>query len=92
MLLMMGANLVGFVIGVDGMRYFLSEILGSWQGSFSSSVLHFQFGLPFTPRSRPSVSPRGQRLSIHCRSSDVRISVCHRCRSTLSTLIDICIY
>ncbi|KAG9075989.1 glycerol transporter [Ceratobasidium sp. UAMH 11750] len=31
-LLMMGANLVGFVIGVDGMRYFMSEITGSWQG------------------------------------------------------------
>ncbi|CUA70892.1 Glycerol uptake protein 1 [Saccharomyces cerevisiae S288c] [Rhizoctonia solani] len=31
-LLMMGANLVGFVIGVDGMRYFVSELIGSWQG------------------------------------------------------------
>ncbi|KAF8602869.1 MBOAT-domain-containing protein [Ceratobasidium sp. AG-I] len=31
-ILMMGANLVGFVIGVDGMRYFISEIVGSWQG------------------------------------------------------------
>lgn len=31
-LLMMGANLVGFVIGLDGMRYFVSELLGSWQG------------------------------------------------------------
>lgn len=31
---MMGANLVGFVIGVDGMRYFVSEIFGSWQGSY----------------------------------------------------------
>ncbi|CEL55893.1 Glycerol uptake protein 1 OS=Saccharomyces cerevisiae (strain ATCC 204508 / S288c) GN=GUP1 PE=1 SV=1 [Rhizoctonia solani AG-1 IB] len=31
-LLMMGANLVGFVIGLDGMRYFLSELIGSWQG------------------------------------------------------------
>lgn len=29
---MMGANLVGFVIGLDGMRYFLSELVGSWQG------------------------------------------------------------
>ncbi|ELU37317.1 glycerol transporter [Rhizoctonia solani AG-1 IA] len=31
-LLMMGANLVGFVIGLDGMRYFISELIGSWQG------------------------------------------------------------
>ncbi|CAE6420274.1 unnamed protein product [Rhizoctonia solani] len=31
-LLMMGANLVGFVIGLDGMRYFVSELIGSWQG------------------------------------------------------------
>ncbi|CAE6335175.1 unnamed protein product [Rhizoctonia solani] len=27
-LLMMGANLVGFVIGLDGMRYFISELIG----------------------------------------------------------------
>jgi hypothetical protein len=29
---MTGANLVGFVIGVDGIQHFLSEIFGSWQG------------------------------------------------------------
>ncbi|KAF8273494.1 MBOAT-domain-containing protein [Lactarius quietus] len=31
-LLMMGANLVGFVLGVDGARYFAHELVSSWAG------------------------------------------------------------
>jgi len=31
-LMMMIANLVGFVIGVDGMKYLLSELMGTWKG------------------------------------------------------------
>jgi len=31
-LLMMGANLIGFVLGVDGARYFAREIVSSWAG------------------------------------------------------------
>ena len=31
-LLMMGANLVGFVLGVDGARYFAHELISSWAG------------------------------------------------------------
>ncbi|KAI0247695.1 MBOAT-domain-containing protein [Lactifluus subvellereus] len=31
-LLMMGANLVGFVLGVDGAQYFVRELIGSWDG------------------------------------------------------------
>jgi D-alanyl-lipoteichoic acid acyltransferase DltB (MBOAT superfamily) len=31
-LLMMIANLVGFVIGVDGVRYMLQQLTASWQG------------------------------------------------------------
>ncbi|KAF8333870.1 MBOAT, membrane-bound O-acyltransferase family-domain-containing protein [Amanita rubescens] len=31
-LMMMTANLVGFVVGVDGIRFFLSELMGSIQG------------------------------------------------------------
>ncbi|KAK2460146.1 hypothetical protein APHAL10511_007825 [Amanita phalloides] len=31
-LMMMTANLVGFVVGVDGVRFFLSELLGTTQG------------------------------------------------------------
>ena len=28
----MGANLVGFVLGVDGAQYFVHELIGSWDG------------------------------------------------------------
>ncbi|PIL32352.1 transporter [Ganoderma sinense ZZ0214-1] len=31
-LMMMTANLVGFVIGVDGMKYMIEQIFGSWEG------------------------------------------------------------
>ncbi|KAI0288928.1 MBOAT, membrane-bound O-acyltransferase family-domain-containing protein [Russula brevipes] len=31
-LLMMGANLIGFVLGVDGMQYFARELVSSWDG------------------------------------------------------------
>ena len=34
-LLMMGANLVGFVLGVDGAQYFAHELIGSWAGTSS---------------------------------------------------------
>lgn len=37
-LLMMGANLVGFVLGVDGARYFAHELISSWAG------IRFLFG------------------------------------------------
>ncbi|TFK50179.1 MBOAT-domain-containing protein [Heliocybe sulcata] len=31
-LMMMSANLVGFVIGTDGMSYMLSQLVGTWEG------------------------------------------------------------
>ena len=31
-LMMMTANLVGFVIGTDGIKYMIRQILDSWQG------------------------------------------------------------
>ena len=30
--MMMTANLVGFAIGTDGMRYMVEQLLGSWEG------------------------------------------------------------
>jgi hypothetical protein len=39
-LLMMGTNLVGLVLGVDGVRYFAHELISSWTGtSFSRESL-----------------------------------------------------
>lgn len=35
----MGANLVGFVIGVDGAQYFGRELIGSWHGMSRPEVL-----------------------------------------------------
>lgn len=32
-LMMMTANLVGFVVGVDGIRFLLSELMGTIQGN-----------------------------------------------------------
>ena len=33
---MMSANLVGFVLGADGTRYFVEQIVGTLQGERSS--------------------------------------------------------
>ena len=33
-LLMMGANLVGFVVGMDGAQYLASQLVSSWNGEF----------------------------------------------------------
>ena len=38
-LLIVGANLVGFILGVDGARYFAQELVRSWAGTFSESPL-----------------------------------------------------
>lgn len=32
--MMMTANLVGFAIGVDGVKYMWEQILGSWKGKY----------------------------------------------------------
>lgn len=34
-LMMMVANLVGFVVGTDGIKYMVHEVLDSWQGASS---------------------------------------------------------
>ncbi|KAH9978634.1 hypothetical protein BGW80DRAFT_1455404 [Lactifluus volemus] len=37
-LLLMGANLVGFVLGVDGAQYFVHEMTGCWDGNPRNSI------------------------------------------------------
>jgi len=34
--MMMGANLVGFVIGTEGTKFFISEVFGTVQGQSNS--------------------------------------------------------
>lgn len=36
MFMMVAANLVGFVIGPEGVRYFFGQLLGTSEGTFSS--------------------------------------------------------
>lgn len=33
-LMMMGANLVGFVVGVDGVKYLVAQVVDTWEGMF----------------------------------------------------------
>ena len=40
-LMMMTANLVGFVIGTDGIKYMIDQIMGSWQGASTVGPMHF---------------------------------------------------
>ena len=44
-LMMMAANLVGFVIGTDGMQYMLRQIADSWDGACSLLELLSKDGL-----------------------------------------------
>ena len=37
---MMSANLVGFAIGIEGMRYMVQQLFGSWQGGSNFEELH----------------------------------------------------
>ena len=30
--MMMAANLVGFVVGMDGVKYLITQLAGSWSG------------------------------------------------------------
>ena len=40
-LMMMAANLVGFVIGTDGIQYMLEQLFSTWEGKFLSSLILF---------------------------------------------------
>jgi hypothetical protein len=37
--MMISANLVGFVIGTEGMMYMVKEIMGTWSGEYLLSAL-----------------------------------------------------
>ena len=70
-LLMMGANLAGFVLGVDGARYFAQELVSSWAGTFSESPL-----LPLlikTRACRDSIFARCLCVPVRRRTAHVRI-------------------
>jgi len=67
-LLMMGANLVGFVLGMDGAQYFAHELVSSWEGkSFSKSPS--RTSLTYQPRY--SFPPYRMFLSVCWRAGHV---------------------
>lgn len=73
-LLMTAANLVGFVIGLDGLQYFLDRLLGTGSGEIifpypANDLTHFLF------RDRPSLFGSDHRLPIRRCTVDVRIQV-----------------
>ena len=53
-LLLMSANLVGFVLGLDGMRHLFTELVSSWSGImflvFSAACLYVAVQVMFEYR------------------------------------------
>lgn len=73
MLMLMAANLVGFAIGVDGIKYLLSQLTGSLQGLACFTFPKQHVDSPVLFRSQlPSYSVC---LLVYCCASYVRVSV-----------------
>jgi len=71
-LMMMGANLVGFVIGTEGVGFFVGELFGTVQGqSFLFAPGDIQIGL-----CRSKVPCDGGSLPFCWCANHVRVSVC----------------
>lgn len=47
MLMMVGANLVGFVLGTQGVSYMLEQLFSSWEGKSPSVLLSFPLRVSF---------------------------------------------
>jgi hypothetical protein len=77
---MMGANLVGFVVGMDGAQYFASQLVSSWSGA----------SLPLDVSSCPSL-----KIGVHAQvfvSSSPDVLVCSlACNSCSSTGVFVCL-
>ena len=65
-IMMMVANLVGFVIGTDGTRFFVSELFGTSSGLLL--LINFPCALRTHPRRRCPVSGRRVLLFV-CRGA-----------------------
>lgn len=89
---MTAANLVGFVIGTDGILYMVNQIAGSFQGNVVQHLLFFDVawngpsngsccrsGLSLTRSKRSSILDRCMRMFVRGSAVDVRVSV--RCSS-----------
>ena len=67
-LLMMGANLVGFVVGMDGAQYLAYQLVSSWSGESLPSQCTV---LPFTCAHRYLFPLRRMCLSVRWRTAHV---------------------
>ena len=72
-LMMMGANLVGFVVGMDGAQHLAYQLVSGWTGESLPSTYT---ALPFTYARRYSFPLRRICLSVRWRTAHVRIPVC----------------
>ena len=70
--MMMGANLVGFVVGMDGAQYLAYQLVSSWSGEFIPSRCTT---LPFSFAHRHSFSVRRMCVSVLWRTAHVRVPV-----------------
>ncbi|KAF8872573.1 MBOAT, membrane-bound O-acyltransferase family-domain-containing protein [Infundibulicybe gibba] len=66
MMMMMSANLVGFVIGLDGLRFFLDQLFGTTQGLLFLVVAFFCMFV-------------GVQLMFEYREEELRKGIYHRC-------------
>ena len=80
---MMAANLVGFVVGIDGMKHMASQLVGSWAGA-CVTINTASFSM-LTCDSRHTVYRGSVRVSLRRGAVDVRVQV----RSCLH-LIELC--
>jgi hypothetical protein len=72
---MMGANLIGFVLGMDGAQYFVHELVSSWAGKSRFRGAFARFANRHA-KPRYTFPPRRLSLSFRWRTADVRIPVC----------------
>jgi len=69
-LMMMTANLVGFAIGVDGVKYMWDQILGSWEGKSTNSLSVFDVVQSC------SIDDPSQHLSLFCSGVRFMVGTC----------------
>ena len=74
-LMMMGANLVGFVVGPDGTKYLGYQLVSSWSGGFLPPDVPSCHSLMMYMH-RSSFPPCRMCLSICWRTAHVRVPVC----------------
>ncbi len=83
MLMMMTANLVGFVVGTDGTKFFLTQLFGTWEGLrfmvVCCSCMFIGVQFMFEYRSEFFFSSRFLTMSCPNREEELRQGIVRRC-------------